>query len=185
MGDLNIHQKLNAIQSMIKANKGQRNTFGNYNYRSCEDILEALKRFITNYGVNVTLSDELVCVGSRYYVKATATITDFDGNSISTTAYAREEETLKGMTSSQITGSTSSYARKYALSGLLALDDNKDADALTDLTRFPEVNATYTCEKCGKAIEDSTDANGKKISAKRFAEGTKQKFGKYLCADCV
>lgn len=116
------------IQSELKAPKGQYNSFGKYKYRSCEDILEAAKPICAKYGVVLTLSDELVNIGERYYIKATARLMDDEGNSESVTAYAREEETKKGMDGSQITGTASSYARKYALNGLFLIDDTKDAD---------------------------------------------------------
>ena len=122
-----IHDKLKAIQKELKAPKGQRNTFGNYNYRSCEDILEAVKPLAHEQGCIVTLSDTIVEVGGRIYVKATATITDGEGI-VSTDAYARESEEKKGMDAAQITGSSSSYARKYALNGLFCIDDTKDDD---------------------------------------------------------
>jgi hypothetical protein len=116
------------IQAKLKAPKGQRNNFGNYSYRSCEDILEALKPIINPIGFWVTLNDEIVQIGERYYVKATATITN-GKDSWFNTAYAREEESKKGMDGSQVTGASSSYARKYALNGLLSIDDTKDSDA--------------------------------------------------------
>lgn len=121
-------KKVAKVQSELKAPKNQRNNFGGYNYRSCEDILEAVKPLLTSQGLVLTVCDEIVQVGERYYVKATATITD-GTNSINNVAFAREEETKKGMDASQITGATSSYARKYALNGLLCIDDTKDADA--------------------------------------------------------
>ena len=120
---------LQQIQSELKANKSQFNKFGGYSYRSCEDILEAAKPVLAKYGASIVLSDEIVLIGDRYYVKATATIKTTD-ESESTTAYAREAVARKCMDESQITGSASSYARKYALSGLFALDDNKDADTM-------------------------------------------------------
>lgn len=116
------------IQSELKAPKGQYNNFGKYKYRSCEDILEAAKPICAKYGVILTLSDELVNIGDRYYIKATAKVTDDEGGSAEVTAFAREEETKKGMDGSQITGMASSYARKYALNGLFLIDDTKDAD---------------------------------------------------------
>lgn len=124
-------KKLVKIQTELKAPKNQRNTFGNYNYRSCEDILEAVKPLANAEGCVVTVSDEVVIVGDRIYVKATATITDGD-HEIMTTAFAREPEQQKGMNEAQITGSASSYSRKYALNGLFAIDDTKDADATND-----------------------------------------------------
>ena len=121
---------LQEIQSKLKAPKGQRNTFGGYNYRSCEDILEALKPVLAEYGAAVLLSDEIVQMGTRWYVKATATLKAEGEESISVTAFAREAENRKGMDESQITGSASSYARKYALNGLFGIDDTKDADTM-------------------------------------------------------
>lgn len=118
-------EKLAVIQRTLNAPKNQENKFGGYKYRSCEDILMAVKPLLE--GLAITVSDEVVSVTDRVYVKATATITDGQ-NSISTSAFAREALTKKGMDDSQITGSTSSYARKYALNGLLLIDDNKDAD---------------------------------------------------------
>lgn len=120
-------KELIEIQSELKAPKNQRNTFGNYNYRSAEDILEAVKPLLKKHGCHLTISDEMIQLGDRYYVRATATLSK-DADSISTTAYAREEESKKGMDASQITGATSSYARKYALNGLFCIDDTKDAD---------------------------------------------------------
>lgn len=123
-----ITEILNRVQQRLKAPKSQRNAFGGYNYRSCEDILESVKPILATEKATVTLTDDIVLIGERYYVKATATITA-NGESISTTAYAREEENKKGMDGSQITGASSSYARKYALNGLFAIDDTKDSDA--------------------------------------------------------
>lgn len=118
---------LKQIQAELKAPKGQYNQFGKYKYRSCEDILEAVKPLLKKHDAQLTISDELVEVGNRYYIKATATIKD-QGSAESVTAYAREAETKKGMDESQITGTASSYARKYALNGLFLIDDTKDAD---------------------------------------------------------
>lgn len=121
-------KELIQIQSRLKAPKKNKNTFGGYNYRSCEDILEAAKPICHELGCLINICDEIVEVGGRIYVKATASIYNADGQCFSATAYAREEETKKGMDAAQITGSASSYARKYALNGLLAIDDTKDAD---------------------------------------------------------
>ena len=121
-----LHEQLAVIQKTLKAPKGQWNKFGKYAYRSCEDILEGLKLVLN--GLVVTVSDDVVMVGDRIYVKATATITDGE-NSINNTAFARESLTKKGMDDSQITGTASSYARKYALNGLFLIDDTKDADS--------------------------------------------------------
>ncbi len=132
---------LQEIQSKLKAPKGQRNNFSGYNYRSCEDILEALKPVLAEYGAAVLLSDEVVQMGSRWYVKATATLKT-EKESISVTAYAREEETRKGFDASQITGSASSYARKYALNGLFGIDDTKDADTMDNRQTFAQQKAS-------------------------------------------
>lgn len=116
-----------AVQTALKAPKGQYNSFGKYKYRSCEDILEAVKPLLSEHGLLLKLTDEIVMVGDRYYVRATARLTDGD-NSMDATAYAREDFDKKGMDGSQITGTASSYARKYALNGLFLIDDTKDAD---------------------------------------------------------
>ena len=126
---MTIHEKLSGIQATLNAPKNQFNKFGGYNYRSCEDICMAVKPLLN--GLVLSLTDEILLIGERFYVKATATITD-GKETISVTAYAREAETKKGMDEAQITGATSSYARKYALNGLFLIDDNKDADATND-----------------------------------------------------
>lgn len=132
----NIYSKLSIIQSDLKVPKNQYNKFGDYNYRNCEDILEALKPILKETGAVITLSDEIELLGNRYYVKATATLTDVDSKeSVSNSAFAREDETRKKMDGSQLTGSASSYARKYALNGLLAIDDTKDSDFLNNSTQ--------------------------------------------------
>lgn len=126
---MSIYEKLMKIQGSLKAPKGQYNGFGKYKYRSCEDILEALKPLLVEYKALVTINDRLVQIGERYYVEACATLIDVeDGANVSVMAYAREAESKKGMDESQVTGATSSYARKYALNGLFAIDDNKDMD---------------------------------------------------------
>lgn len=126
---MNIYEKLMNIQKELKAPKGQYNSFGKYKYRSCEDILESVKPLLEKYKVTIILSDKLEQIGERYYIRAMAILIDTESdNSIENTAYAREEETKKGMDGSQITGTSSSYARKYALNGLLLIDDTKDAD---------------------------------------------------------
>lgn len=120
-------ETLHKIQKDLRAPKGQENKFGGYKYRSCEDILEAVKKLLPE-GVTVLVSDDIVMVGERYYVKATASITDGE-HQIETNAFARESLDKKGMDAAQITGATSSYARKYALNGLFCIDDTKDADS--------------------------------------------------------
>lgn len=129
MGMKALYKELARIQRELKAPKNQYNSFGRYKYRSCEDILEGLKLVLN--GCTVTVSDEVVMVGSRVYVMATATISDGE-NSVSNKAYAREPDEKKGMDESQITGAASSYARKYALNGLFLIDDTKDADSMNN-----------------------------------------------------
>ena len=131
MADITFQQKVIAIQSKLKAPKGQYNSFGKYNYRSCEDILEGVKPLLSEQGLILTIEDSIEMIGDRYYVKATATLSD-ETNSISTSAYAREPLEKKGADASQVTGATSSYARKYALNGLLCIDDTKDADTMNN-----------------------------------------------------
>ena len=123
-------EALKKIQQELKAPKSQRNSFGNYNYRSCEDILEAVKPLLAKEDATLLLTDELVQIGDRYYVKATAKFICgvLSSNTVEVSAFAREAETKKGMDDSQITGTASSYARKYALNGLFLIDDTKDAD---------------------------------------------------------
>ena len=124
-----LTQRVGDIQHKLKAPKGQYNSFGKYNYRSCEDILEGVKPLLKEHNLALLIEDEIVQIGERYYVKATAKITD-GRECVSATAYAREPDTKKGMDESQITGATSSYARKYALNALLCIDDTKDADTM-------------------------------------------------------
>ena len=126
---MNVYEKLIAIQSELKAPKSQYNNFGKYAYRNCEDILESLKPLLKEHKSTIYISDEIVTVLERFYVKATVTFIDAEtGEKIINTAYAREEEDKKGMDGSQVTGSSSSYARKYALNGMFAIDDTKDSD---------------------------------------------------------
>mgnify|MGYP003117521713 CR=1 FL=1 len=125
---MKLVDKVSRIQGALKAPKGQTNNFGKYKYRSAEDILEAVKPLTTEHGLILTLSDEIVEVSGRIYVKATARLTDGEAE-LKTTAFAREEETKKGMDGSQVTGASSSYARKYALNGLFCIDDTKDSDS--------------------------------------------------------
>lgn len=127
----NLRVKLSAIQGSLKAPKGQTNEFGGYKYRSAEDILNLVKPLLGKWGCSLVVSDEIVEVAGRIYVRASATLADNDSEqAIASSAFAREAESKKGMDEAQITGSASSYARKYALNGLFAIDDTKDPDAL-------------------------------------------------------
>lgn len=183
---MNIYEKLSNIQNELKAPKGQFNKFGGYKYRSCEDILEAVKPICKKYKTVLVLSDSIVvlgdgntriieddeertrrqiCTGQRFYVQATARLTDIEANKesedtcISNTAYAREEENKKGMDGSQITGTASSYARKYALNGLFNIDDTKDADT-DEFTKQQQIDDEKVIDKTkvqalNKSIENA------------------------------
>lgn len=143
-----LQQKLIEIQAELKAPKSQYNKFGGYNYRNCEDILEAVKPLCAKHEIVPLLSDEIVMIGDRFYIKATAKVTD-GKEEIATTAFARESKDKKGMDESQITGSASSYARKYALNGLFCIDDTKDADFMDNSQnkKAAPAPATKTKEK--------------------------------------
>ncbi len=201
---MGIYDKLLAIQAELKAPKGQYNSFGGYNFRSCEDILEAVKPLCKAHNVLVMISDELEYINGRFYVKAEVTFVDAEtGENVYVSAYAREAEHKKGMDESQVTGMASSYARKYALNGLFCIDDAKDADTNEygrqtgkDTTKKqPDKQpdkptppapppAVVKCKDCGKPITDVTWANGSKTSAKTMVNKTIQKYGVPLCGDC-
>jgi len=144
-------KELIMIQTELRAPKSQFNRFGGYAYRSAEDILEALKPLLVKHNCLLTLTDEVVLIGNRFYVRACATLKNSEGSAISVTAYAREEEAKKGMDGSQITGAASSYARKYALNGLFLIDDQKDADA-THTHGKEEVNSNNEEQKIKEKI---------------------------------
>ena len=153
--------KLLDIQQELKAPKGQYNSFGKYKYRSCEDILESVKPLLKKYKCVLKLSDEMILIGERYYIQATATIYDAENNEqLSNTAYAREEAEKKGMDGSQITGTASSYARKYALNGLFAIDDTKDADT-DEYTK--QTKAAKTEQKSSKKTAKTDDPDFRKM----------------------
>ena len=159
-------KELIKIQSALNAPKSQRNSFGNYNYRSCEDILKALKPLLFENDCMVTITDEVAHIGDRYYIKATATISNSEGLSISVSGYAREPLAKRGMDDSQITGATSSYARKYALNGLFAIDDTKDADSQDN--RDYEISANKLTKEQVIEIEElliTTDSDKEKFLA--------------------
>lgn len=127
---MNIYEKLTEVQNELKAPKSKYNSFGKYNYRSCEDILEAVKPILKAKRLAMTVKDDVFNIGDRFYIMATVTVFDCESDEkVTTTAYAREDADKKGMDGSQITGSSSSYARKYALNGMFAIDDTKDADS--------------------------------------------------------
>jgi hypothetical protein len=191
----NIIQKLAMVQQELKAPKSQFNSFGNYKYRNQEDILEAVKPLLAKYKLGLRIFDTVRYIGQRYYIEATVQLSDLeakDRDFITVTGLAREEETKKGMDASQITGSASSYARKYALNGLFLIDDTKDSDYTNGIASVSEVkpavktivassNGTITtgaglngktCSKCNKNITINEATYSKKM------------MGAELCRDC-
>ena len=180
---MNIYEKLSAVQQELKAPKDKKNTFGGYNYRSAEGILEAVKPVLKKYKAAVLLSDEITATGNRIYVKATAEFLDQESinDSVHVTAYAREAEQKKGMDESQITGTASSYARKYALNGLFCIDDTKDSD--TEESRGRD-QAGPICEGCGREIKDIR-SNGTVYPAAEIVLKARDNYGKDLCWTCM
>ena len=159
-----VLKKLAKIQQELKAPKGQYNSFGKYKYRSCEDILEAVKPLLEAQKCTMVIKDDLVNIGNRYYVKAEVCLFDAEsGESVSNTAYAREEESKKGQDSSQITGTASSYARKYALNGLFLIDDTKDADTDEFTKKTKMVNKTQI-----KLLEELANDDQKKVILEHY-----------------
>ena len=162
--------RISSAQTELKAPKNQYNSFGKYSYRSCEDILEAAKPICAKYGLLLAVSDEAVQIGERYYIKATASLYDAQGGCddvMSASAFAREALDKKGMDDSQITGTASSYARKYALNGLFCIDDTKDADTQDNTSSGKKTAAKsaqksepeYKCAECGKPFEAFPEKN--------------------------
>lgn len=191
-----IYGKLMMIQQELKAPKGQYNSFAKYNYRSCEDILEAVKPLCIKNNATLLLNDAVQEVSGRFYVVATATLVDTEsGDSVSANAYAREPQDKKGMDDSQITGMASSYARKYALNGLFCIDDTKDAD--TDEVKRQEdapkkrekkqesnQEAPVLCECCGLPIK-AVKCGDRVYPTNEIVENAVKKYGKRLCWSCM
>lgn len=177
---MTIYEKLFNVQQSLVAPKDQFNGFGKYKYRSCENILEALKPLLKENNLVLLLTDEVKYIGNRVYVEATAILFDTEnGERISSTASAREEESKKGMDASQVTGASSSYARKYALSGLFAIDDNKDSDATN------QGDKTSTSDSEHKTSKDTTRNREDAYRAKESAiQPVQAPDGKYYCSDC-
>ena len=179
---MNVYEKLIAIQSELKAPKSQYNNFGKYAYRNCEDILEALKPLLKEHKSTIYISDEIVTVLERFYVKATVTFIDAEtGEKIINTAYAREEEDKKGMDGSQVTGSSSSYARKYALNGMFAIDDTKDSDFTNTTTKGDNTGLSEAQIKRLLAIASKVNISAddvKKVVAKTFGVQDLRKMNK-------
>ena len=182
---MTIYEKLGAIQQALQAPKSQFNEFGKYKYRSCEDVLAAVKPLLDEHKCVLLLRDDLESKEGRVYIKATASLFDIeaaDNGTISAVAFAREEETKKGMDASQVTGAASSYARKYALNGLFCIDDNKDSDFTNQTPKeerrtFPDETRSQAsdfpfCQDCGARIDE------------RVRKYSVDKFGVALCRDC-
>lgn len=177
-----ILEKLNIIQSKLKAPKGQYNKFGNYAYRSCEDILEALKPLLAETKTVLTIRDDIEFIGDRYYLRAICTLHDAEsGEKIENAAYARETDTKKGMDAAQITGSVSSYARKYALNGLFSIDDTKDSDSNENQR---ETNSAKPAKENTQGIDIAKTRNeiaqilkAKNYDFNKFVEYLKKTYG--------
>lgn len=175
--EMNIYQKLSYIQNEMNVPKNLFNKFGNYPYRNAETILEAAKPICKKYKTALTVTDEVVMIGERYYVRSMATLFDWEsGESITNTALAREEETKKGMDGSQITGSASSYARKYALNGLFNLDDVKDPDSKeqNEETKNKQEQDAKASESQISIIVEFCNSNAKFIDYMKSKVGDKQ-----------
>lgn len=191
---MSIYEKLLSIQTELKAPKSQYNKFGGYNYRNCEDILEALKPLLKQHNATVLLTDEIENIGDRFYVRANATFIDIEsGEKVTVSALAREELSKKGMDSSQVTGSTSSYARKYALNGLFCIDDTKDADTLNNSKEYTQQKSptkpvqppkqasnVIICPVCRKPVQPARAKDG---SGYIPADVIIKQYGK--CSNCV
>lgn len=184
---LNIYGKLAAIQRELKAPKGQYNSFAKYNYRSCEDILEAVKPLCIKNNATLILNDTVREISGRFYVVATATLADQESDGVvEVDAYAREPQDKKGMDDSQITGMASSYARKYALNGLFCIDDTKDADTdeVNRQEQKPVKKGAVICESCGIPIKGVT-CQGVRYSPDDIADKSIDRYGKRLCWGCM
>ena len=187
------------VQAELKAPKNQYNTFGKYKYRSCEDILEAAKPLCVQHGIVLTVNDTVDLIGDRYYIRATATLHDTESDAtLSNEASAREENEKKGMDAAQLSGATSSYARKYALNGLFSIDDTKDADTDEFTTQSaakkpdtPKPAAKkqeipkLTCYECHKVVIGYKGKDGAEITPEKHIAYTKRDFGKVLCLECA
>lgn len=199
MAEKKIYPALVEVQCELKAPKDKKNSFGGYNYRSCESILEAVKPLLKEHGLMLLLSDNPTVVEGWHFIEATATLSDMDGNCVSVTAYAREPQAKKGMDDSQVTGTASSYARKYALNGLFCIDDTKDADTdeYQKQTAQPQRPAREPqaaentqsspppiCACCGKPLQPVRYKNRTR-GPKEVAGITEKKFGRVLCWDCA
>ncbi len=195
---MNVYEQLAKVQQALKAPKDMRNDFGKYNYRSCESILEAVKPLLAANGLALTLTDEMILVGDRIYVKATASVFPVaGGDPVSVSAFAREEESKKGMDSSQVTGAASSYARKYSLNGLFCIDDTKDSDATNTHGKEPKPKNDaesliqsaggeeyFICPSCGNPAHAFQKKDGSVMTARDMLALSMRDFKRPLCKDC-
>lgn len=188
---MSVFLKLMDVQQTLNAPKNQYNSFGKYNYRSCEDILEGLKPCLKAAKACVQISDEIVVMNERYYVKATAMFIDAEtGETVTNTAYARESADKKGMDDSQVTGATSSYARKYALNGLFCIDDVKDADTRDNRDESKKkTNSAKASAAQMKRIADQCEKTGTNpslvlayLNIEKMADMTEEQY-KDVCAN--
>lgn len=182
---MTIYEKLSAIQSELKAPKSQYNSFGKYNYRNCEDILEAVKPLCAKYKAVSVMGDEVIQIGERYYIKSTARLIDLESDGVvENTAYAREEAEKKGMDGSQVTGASSSYARKYALNGLFAIDDTKDSDTTNNEQKAPreatKAQAVAKVEEFKRLTKSELVSVWKVPNAEKAVEYLEKTVGKSL-----
>lgn len=190
---MSVYAKLLAVQCKLKAPKSQYNQFGKYNYRSAEDILEAVKPVCQEVGAVIYMTDHVCYVEGRHYIEATATFVDVDtGEHVMVSASAREDESKKGMDGAQLSGATSSYARKYALNGLLDVDDCKDSDEMdgveaktAEFKRATPVE-TFLCDACGEVITATKKRDGTMWEPADMVVYSKLKFNdRCLCAACM
>lgn len=204
---MTIHEKLAEIQKELKAPKNQYNAYGKFSYRNCEDILEAVKPLCEKNKVVLFLNDEVLFIQTRFYIKATATLMDLEGAGvIDVSAYAREEESKKGMDGSQVTGAASSYARKYALNGMFCIDDAKDSDYTNQQPkdngnqqrggqRGPTQQqppqqpapqpAAPKCDNCKKDIMPIRRSDGSILTVEQIIYGSRKSYNKTLCYSCM
>lgn len=183
--NMDFYKRVSAVQAALKAPKGQTNSFGGYKYRSCEDILEAVKPLLKENDLVLNISDDIALIGDRYYIKATATLHDAAGEqTISNTAFAREPSAKKAMDEPQVTGTASSYARKYALNGLFCIDDTKDPDTDEYHRQTHKKEEHAVCMDCGREIIPVRKRDGEIWEVSDISAYSSRRFGKVLCPDC-
>lgn len=173
---MDIYKQLRSVQAELKAPKLQYNAFGKYKYRNAEDILEAVKPLCVKHGITLTVSDEVTLMGDRFYVKAEVIVVNDSGEMVNTVGYAREEESKKGMDGSQVTGASSSYARKYALNGMFCIDDTKDSDSTNDHGKSAPVS---------KSTKAAPKADGDKTTLDKAIEYMKGEKDRQKAFDTV